>query len=308
MAVVFYDNFTGTTIDTNKWTETDPNSFISQNDAIIFALPHTADRARFNNRLVSSSSVASGVAVAQANITWTTDGNGEAVGGLFLWKDNDNYAYIGSRSTGGTFKLEIWSAGTRVYNLESSTAKNKDVKIWTDGTTIKFYYWGGASWTQLGTTQTYSLGYGLKYVLSCQDYNGANGANPVTIDNAYFCDADYSTQTPLSQYSFQASVGAFTLTGVNINIIRTYLMSLSSGAFAVTGFDVNMMRTFCYRMAVNVANFALSVFDVNIFGRGSWTWKTDSKPSASSYSNDTKPTNSFNNDTKPTSSWTNDSL
>lgn len=196
MAVKFYDNFTGTTIDTNKWTETDPNSWISQNNVINIALPHSSIVSEFTNNLTSVSSITSGTAVVQGNITWTTDSSNEAMGGIYLWKDNNNYAFIGSRATGGRYRLRIVSGGSSVYSLETSIAKGKDVKIVSNGTQVSFYYWSGSSWTQIGTTQTVSLGYNLKYIISSEDYTGRTGANPITIDNSYFSDQDYTTQYP----------------------------------------------------------------------------------------------------------------
>lgn len=198
MSILLKDNFTGTTIDTGKWTETDPNSYISQNDALLIANPHSVTIAWFTNKVESVASISSGVAVVQAYSTWPSGGVQESFGGLFLSKDSNNFALIGSRSSGGTYRVVIYTGGIQRYSYESSVTVGKDVKIWTDGTSIKFFYWSGSAWTQIGTDQTYSLGYNLKVVLTSYDYTSTSNTNPITIDNLYFSNADYTTQYPVS--------------------------------------------------------------------------------------------------------------
>lgn len=206
--ILLQDNFTGTTIDTGKWTETDTNGLVSQNNALILSNPHTALTSDFSNMVKSVASISSGVAVAQANITWTTDSSQEALGGLYLYKDNNNFAAITSRGAGGYYRLRVVTGGVSRYNLEttgSDYAKGKDVKIWTNGTDIKFFTWNGSSWVQIGTTQTYSLGYSLYEIIGTNDNTTFTGANPVTVDNAYFSDQDYTTQYP----NFDLTLGEY---------------------------------------------------------------------------------------------------
>lgn len=274
MAIIFSDNFTGTTIDTGKWNETDPNSRISQNNSIIFTFPHTSTDAEMANNLLSVSTISSGVAVAQANLTWTTDGSAEAIAQFGLYKDSNNYAVVQSRNNdGGKYRLNIKYNGSIVYDLDSTDlpAKGKDIKVWTDGTSIKFFYWNTSVWTQFGTTQTYSLGYNLKVVLNARDVNEANGCNPANIDDVYFSDEDYSTQYPSSTtaYTLAMATGTFTLTGNATIFTKGFTLLCNVGSYILTGFQA-------------------------IFTKTGWT-------------NDTKPTSSWSNDTKPTSSWTNDS-
>ena len=209
MAIVFQDDFTGATIDAGKWTETDPNSRISQSNTLSIANPHSDNRAIFVDNLTSVSSIGSGVAVLQANLTWTTDSAQEAQGGVMLYKDANNYAWICSRTaTSGVFRLQIVSSGSSVYSFTTAITKAKDVKIWTDGTDIKFYYYN-AGWTQMGSTQTYSLGYSLYAVLTAVDGTTYTGANPVIIDDLYFSNADYATQYPTAGSTFKPKIIMF---------------------------------------------------------------------------------------------------
>lgn len=50
---VMSDDFTGATIDTAKWDETDPNTRISQNDVLNIANPHSSNIALFADKLQS---------------------------------------------------------------------------------------------------------------------------------------------------------------------------------------------------------------------------------------------------------------
>jgi hypothetical protein len=199
------DAFAGTTINTDKWTETDPNSRISQNESIILTANHSVDIAEFVNTLQSIQSISSGVAVAQGYLTWTTNSSQCAIGGIYLYKDVNNYASITSRATtlGNVMRIRIKTGGTTRYdlNVASTVAKAQNVKIWTDGTNIKFYYYDNVTtfaWIEIdsSTAKQYSLGYALKYLMTFQDATTFTGANPITIDNAYLTNKDYSTQFP----------------------------------------------------------------------------------------------------------------
>lgn len=233
MGYLLFDNFTGTTIDTNRWDEYDAPAVISQNDALLIGNGTHTDRLDFNALLVSKTKVTSGVAVAQCNLTWTTDGNSESWGGMFLYKDANNYAFISSRSdAGGQYRLRIVTGGTERYAVTSGlTTKGKDVKIWTDGTDIKFYYWGGSSWTQMGTTQTYSLGYDLYIKFSAQDASTFNGANPITIDNAYLSGEDYTTQYPAATTT-EKSLTVTASSSLSFSAARIFISSMALTATA----------------------------------------------------------------------------
>ena len=165
----------------------------------------------FRNNLNSKATIVSGTVVAQANVTWTTNGLGEAVGGFYLYKDSSNYIYVGARSTGGTYRILIYVGGVKVYDLSTSITKGKDIKIWTDGTTIKIFYWNTAYmsvWSPLCPAQTISLPGPYHVLLSCQQSAGWTGAIPVTFDNVYFWNFDYITQYPSATAAIYSPVYA----------------------------------------------------------------------------------------------------
>jgi len=125
------------------------------------------------------------------------DGN-EAYGGLFLYKDDGNWASITSRSLGGTLRFRVFQGGSGVYNDESAVPKDKDVKIEINlaTNTIKFKYWDGDEWIQQGTDQVYDLGTPLYLVFSSDDFDVYGAADVIYIDNAYLVEGTYDSQYP----------------------------------------------------------------------------------------------------------------
>lgn len=194
----FSDGYLGTTIDTEKWGETDPNSSISQNNALILTIPHTSNISEFTNKLTSVNSIASGDAVAQSYLTWTTDKAQEPIAGMYLYRDNSNFASVTARGGSGVYRLRIYTGGVSRYDFNTAITKAKNIKIWTDGTDIKFFYWDttALAWVQMGSTQTYSLNYPLYHVISFVDNTVFEGGNPCTLNTALFCSYDYSTLFP----------------------------------------------------------------------------------------------------------------
>jgi len=206
MAYILFDDFNDNSIDTSKWDETDPNGRIAEtSQQIEVSNPHTTQISSFVDYLKSDISISSGVAVVQGYLTWTTDSGQEAIGGIYLYVDNDNYAGITSRDNegGGHLRISIKKGGGLVYNVDTGLpTKGKDVKIVYDmnANEISFWYWNGSSWAQMGTTQTQNLGSPVYYVITAGDNTYFNGANPIIVDNAYFSSGDYSTRYPPAHY------------------------------------------------------------------------------------------------------------
>jgi predicted GH43/DUF377 family glycosyl hydrolase len=211
--VAFTDDFTGSTIDTNKWTITNPDSVITQNGTLNIANTGS-NTAMFRNNVKSIATVANGgVAVVQSHVTWSGTYAGEAVAGLYLYKDSTNYAYIGDRtviSPGNTYQLYVYTGGVQRYQFGSTVSKDKDVKIWTDGTNVKFFYWevfthvdGGLAgqWTQIGTTQTFSIS-GPYYAVLSNEQNFPTWSNTLIFDNVSLSSNDYIANFP--NYTIQA--------------------------------------------------------------------------------------------------------
>lgn len=198
---IFKDNFTGSTINTAIWNETDPDGVISQNNALNLDCEASTGRSLFYNKLQSVATITSGVACVQGNLTWTTDSTNEPQAGIFMYVDDNNYAAITTRSTpGGKYRCVINTGGGGFeYSVEPNVVKGKDVKITYDiaSKDIKFYYWNGSAWVQMGTTQNANLGSTVYYVISgVIGTTPSEGVDPLTVDDAYFFTTDTSDHYP----------------------------------------------------------------------------------------------------------------
>lgn len=163
-------------------------SCLDQNQQFELRNPHTAARPIFTGYMRSVNTVTSRIALVENYLSWTTDSANEAWGGACLYFDDDNYALIQPRDSAGVLRCRIFQGGSEVYSYISSVSKGKTVRVTYDFSNynIKFYYWSGSAWTQLGTTQTYNLGSTARVCLSAYDHTGFTGANPVIIDGLYF--------------------------------------------------------------------------------------------------------------------------
>ncbi len=130
---IFKDLFTGATIDTSIWSETDTDGVISQNDVLNVDCEAGTGRALFYNKLQSVDSVTSGVVCVQGNLTWTTDSANEPQAGIFLYVDDNNYAAITTRSTpGGKLRLIVQTGGGGFeYSNEPDIVRVKMLKLLT---------------------------------------------------------------------------------------------------------------------------------------------------------------------------------
>lgn len=76
-------------------------------------------------------------------------------------------------------------------------------------------------------------------------------------------------------YTIEASVGIFTLTGININLLRPIInMAVEVGEFTITGIDIALNR--CWVIMAPVGQFILNGKDILISG----FWKKRTKNSA----------------------------
>lgn len=198
---VFKDNFTGSTINTAIWNETDPDGVISQNNVLNLDCEASTNRNIFYNKLQSVATVTAGVACVQGKLTWTGNSANEPFAGIFLYVDDNNFAAIGTRTTpGGKLKLFVQTGGGGFeYANEPDIVKDKDVKITYDIAShdIKFYYWNGSAWAQMGTTQNADLGSTVYYCISgVIGTTPAKGVDPLIVDDAYFFTTDTSDHYP----------------------------------------------------------------------------------------------------------------
>lgn len=103
---------------------------------------------------------------------------------------------------------------------------------------------------------------------------------------------------PYQGYSIACAAGSFTLTGNNINFLRSYRMLCEVGAFTLTSINAILRRG--YSIVCSAGSFVLTGVDA-IFSKFGWTNRT--KPTTT-FTDRTKPSTSFTDRTKPTTTWT----
>lgn len=103
-------------------------------------------------------------------------------------------------------------------------------------------------------------------------------------------------------YTMEATVGEFTLTGINVNLLRPIInMAVAVGEFTLTGIDIAISRT--YSMAVSVGQFVLTGINAIFTKKG---WNNQDKNDASAV-NPTKNASTAGNPTKNDSTFINQS-
>ena len=190
--ILMQDEFTGTSIDTGKWTLTEGNAngTVTQNDSLIFT--NTSSVASRSNYLDSNTNMpATGaIQVTASNI----DDNCSADIKLWDGTQQNEIDILGSAANRTLARLIIRQGDVGQYDLTTSISMNNTFKILRDGDDVSFYYLSAPdTWTQMGTTQTVS-GLGTLYpTLQMQARTTPSSSN---LDNFYQTNADYSTSTP----------------------------------------------------------------------------------------------------------------
>ncbi|MBI5142241.1 MAG: DUF2341 domain-containing protein [Nitrospirae bacterium] len=157
----FFDNFTGASIDTGKWTEIDPNGSISQNNGLLLdyvdsnwtkaliskqTFARSSDR-QFYVKLTSMDSAASDYIMMGWETNQTTDPSyTKLIHGLY-WVDS----YFNTYEKGG-------NTGYSTYYTYSRANVDYEVKIELKDTGARYYVKGGSltNWSLVKETSTYN--------------------------------------------------------------------------------------------------------------------------------------------------------
>lgn len=161
-------------------------------------------------KLTNNSNYASNIIYCQSDLTWVTNSGSEDIAWIILSSNATMPAYgidtlysakITSRSASWwEYRLFIGTTSYNMYDNSPWITKGKSIKITYNIATndIKFWYWNGSAWTQMGTTQTYNIknGWSLYFHLFYDII--VNNIGLTTLDNIYFWSvaSDYSTQYP----------------------------------------------------------------------------------------------------------------
>jgi len=197
--IIEQDDFTGTTINTGKWSKNDSTNSITQNNELIVQ-PNTGttgSRTTLGSNLVSVKSVTSGIATVSANLDFNLANHNFI--DLKIGQGINSMAGITNGYNTSTLYLEVYSGGSLRYNFNSGIValnQNLKVKITYDITTkdIKFWYWN-SGWTQMGTTQNRDIGTTMRAEILCY-YASGNLSWVGKIDNLYLTEGNFETIVP----------------------------------------------------------------------------------------------------------------
>lgn len=197
--ILFEDDFTGAVLDTAKWDLTNPNILniqISQSNKLLFTrVLDVTVASSIDNNITSDNSYAKGGALSvlcNADVGFTNSGV------VARWIFNGTTDFIRVDCSLGVFKLIVKAANVTEYNFTTAINSNSRLKITYDNSNdIKFWYWSGASWTQMGTTQNFNLGTSGQISLSAGS-NLSDSLNDVySFDEVRVTSADYATELPV---------------------------------------------------------------------------------------------------------------
>lgn len=192
------DDFTGVTIDTNKWAVTNPDPakvVISQNGFLELDSIAGAVASTYANNVTSVDAWTDTILSLQADLTQVVALGQSPSIGFMLWVDNNNWVAVWAATDVNTLAaIRIQSGGSPVLNADTLFDFNGKWKIEKDGNDWSFYRHDGTSWVQVGTTQTENIGATFKVMSQA----GAHLTNAQTfrVDNLFLTDRIYTSETP----------------------------------------------------------------------------------------------------------------
>ena len=208
--IVMQDDFAGTVIDTAKWTVVNPDTpdyVISQDDVLKMDQLTTTGHAPFNYIWSEDFEVSKGSVQSDAvNVL----GLRPEVEVGFLGRDaiNDYITFNNTirinKANNSLVFLRIFFEGTFIYSEAVALSPyDKTYKItYDDGTLggsngdIKFWYWGGAAWIQIGTTQNQVFTGSGNLRPYFRQVRLENNLSSYEFDNFFLTDNFYATQNP----------------------------------------------------------------------------------------------------------------
>lgn len=198
------DDFAGTTIDTSKWTVTNPNVAtlpITQNDMAIWTEDGVTTIGATENNLRSKLEITRAVMSFQADLNRTSAVLANTPLMSLIDASNTYHISIQPQGTGAPkTNARIYINGNTVYDTgTTSVALDNTWKIEmdADGTVRVYYLSAPDTWTQVGTTQSAimpDLDYSCR--LASGSTNQDDAGDETQFDNVYFYPTHYSTSTP----------------------------------------------------------------------------------------------------------------
>jgi uncharacterized delta-60 repeat protein len=221
----FFDDFSGTAIDTTKWTVNDPTGF-SVSGGFLHGTNTTG-------KLTSTKTLAAGNLLAIRAKTTSGANSGQMIGGVF----NGYYDNLGlvQRSGDGGYVLNGW--GGENYTVGQVPANNMQYNVYAfdaTTTTIQVYNWDTGSWYLAPTNIAYNIvGKPISLGLSYASYYWTG--------QSYATDWDFVLVRKLvnlapTSVSGGKSYGSYTVGGESFGV-RIPITIANSGSTALTDYQ-----------------------------------------------------------------------
>lgn len=200
----------GSVLDTSKWLLRNNTSGVTiaqvNGTGVVATMSHTVNPvSNFPESLMSRFTFKGTFMMVQMYIDWTDPGAVAQQARVFanIYFDAFNYARLDNLGTGNnTFRFYYALAGTTAGVTNTGITKGKHIKITYDTTTndMKWWYWSGAAWTQMGVTQNANIdqGYGIAAspFIFFTDSAGFLFGDTLTVSDFYASDHDSATLIP----------------------------------------------------------------------------------------------------------------
>jgi len=200
--VYLHDDFSGSSINAAKWTVTNPDPTkvtfvqdgkISNGGQVLKMMVTGVGTTSF-----MADNIASVATFTSGQVKFAIDMNfpiGVSPIICPIYVDNNNRVCLTRDLTNWKWDFVIVQGGTTRYTATGIADLNAIIKIKLDASNnISCWVWGGASWVQKGTTQTYNLGTNKKFLMTYT--GGANVRSLITIDDVWMTSLDYTTVDP----------------------------------------------------------------------------------------------------------------
>ena len=202
--IIFQDDFTGTTLDTNKWdkAEQSPQYYTySVNNELVGESLGTTPLGFFETYIISKTQIdVSTLKVYRFDIKIS---NQAVTGKLSFLKstlpsvDTVNRIQIGVNDATTIKALWVDSSGVDqdkvIMNMDLSTYQS--FKVVLNGTQCDIYHWDGSAWVSINSF-THTLGTSLYFGFTSRNNTGTAIGDKDYFDNVYITNADYNTLIP----------------------------------------------------------------------------------------------------------------
>lgn len=199
--LLFSDDFTGTTIDTSKWTVSEPTPSaitLTQNNELIFTSLSTSSISGTPTTIDTDGKYSFDTTSSMRYVTFTvTAGNTDENLGFIIQGGTPNTNIVRFiRNSNNSNQVYINNTNNGVLNgIHNSTENLTGTwKMDLGNSLFVLHKWNGSSWSQI---RSEAFGESSDFYIKIQRATETISWESVTLDNCYVTDFDFTTQLPV---------------------------------------------------------------------------------------------------------------